>query len=111
MARKKNDTITDDTRRKSSPRMAAPCCERIETHTNTRIIKTVGRIRKCVCDDCGHVWKITGPFADELREYALTLSKSLTAAQRQKVGEVDAVVIEDALAKEMADDLRRLATT
>jgi len=111
MARKKNDTITDDTRRKSSPRVSAPCCERINTHKNTRIVMTRGRIRRCICDDCGHSWTITGPFADDLREYASNLSDSLAASPRQDVGGVNAVVIPDALAKEMAAELQKLATT
>ena len=32
-------------------------CPQSERHKNTRVYRTVSRIRYCVCDDCGATWK------------------------------------------------------
>ncbi len=45
-------------------RVFAGACPNKETHANTRVYKTDGLIRYCVCDDCGHTWKQTGPKAE-----------------------------------------------
>ena len=111
MARKKMDSDDGSERRKYAGVMECPPCERIESHTNTRIIRTRGKVRSCICDDCGHQWNIVGPFADALREYANNLSDSLRKSPRQQVGGQSAVVIADELAKEMAAQLRKLAIT
>ena len=48
-----------------SPVVFAGPCPRSDNHKNTRVYKTDGRIRRCVCDDCGETWKRTGPRAGE----------------------------------------------
>src|SRR5262245_25100149 len=55
-------------------------CPKSPTHTALRVYKTSGRTRHCVCDDCGHHWKISGPFVDELRNYAVELADGLATA-------------------------------
>ena len=37
-------------------KIAGPCPDS-KNHRNTRVYRTVGRIRYCVCDDCGTTWK------------------------------------------------------
>lgn len=91
--------------------MKAGPCPRSPKHSNTEIYKTVGRVRRCKCNDCGHTWKLTGPFADELREYAYNIADALNKTERVDVGEGMVVMIPDSLAKEMEGKLRELATT
>ena len=97
--------------RKASPRLTAGPCQREPKHTNTRIHKTTGRVRHCVCDDCGHTWKQTGPFADQLRGYAYKLAETLAGTAHAEVGGESVLIIEAKTARKIVDELRRLATT
>lgn len=40
-------------------------CQKTPAHRNTRVYRTDGPTRYCVCDDCGHTWKQIGPPAGE----------------------------------------------
>lgn len=98
--------------RVNAPRVAAGPCPNSPTHTQTRIYKVEGRIRRCKCNDCGATWKLTGPYADELREYAATLADVLERTPRvndDAAGNV--ILVEDTQAKEIAAKLRTLAAT
>jgi hypothetical protein len=44
-----------------TPQVRAGACPKSELHTATRVYKTLGEVRYCVCDDCGHTWKKHGP--------------------------------------------------
>jgi hypothetical protein len=61
------EPIEDRTPIKATPpkspakRVTAGPCELHKTHLRTRIYKTVNRTRYCVCDDCGHFWKVVIP--------------------------------------------------
>lgn len=46
-------------------RVHAGECPQGASHKSTRVYRTAGRIRFCVCDDCGHTWKKSGPPAEE----------------------------------------------
>jgi hypothetical protein len=46
-----------------TPQVFAVACPKNPGHLATRVYKTKGEIRYCVCDDCGHTWKQTGPLA------------------------------------------------
>lgn len=46
-------------------RVYAGPCPRASLHKNTRVYRTDGAVRYCVCDDCGRTWKKTGPVAAE----------------------------------------------
>lgn len=101
-----------EARRVSSPKVKAGECPLSDRHQHTKVYKTIGRVRHCRCDDCGHTWKLTGPFADELREYALNLSDTLKKAPRSSSeGGESVVMITDDQAKAIEADLRDLATT
>jgi hypothetical protein len=39
-------------------------CPKTPAHTNTRVYRTVGQTRYCVCDDCGHTFKRIAPAAE-----------------------------------------------
>jgi hypothetical protein len=39
------------------PKMKPGPCVRVPTHTNTKIYKTAGRVRYCICHDCGETWR------------------------------------------------------
>jgi len=92
------------------PRVNAQVCPSCKGHS-TRIYKTIGRIRRVCCDTCGHTWKQTGPFADELREYAMQFADSLKQAKPEQVGDGSYIILDVALAKELEETFRRLATT
>jgi len=102
---------TPQPRRVASPKMTAGECPINPAHEHTMIYKTVGRVRRCKCNDCGHTWKLTGPFADDLREYAVSLADTLRKAPRTKDGADDVILVTDKLATEIADKLHKLATT
>ncbi len=44
-------------------RVFAGPCPRAAAHTQTRVYRTAGRTRYCVCDSCGHTWKQVGEAA------------------------------------------------
>jgi hypothetical protein len=46
-----------------TPQVFAAECPKNPEHKATRVYRTVGAVRYCVCDDCGHTWKQTGPLA------------------------------------------------
>lgn len=96
--------------RVASPRVKAAACENCGSES-TRVYKTEGRIRRCVCDHCGTTWKLTGPFADELREYALNFADSLRNAGKEDIQGEKVVLIQATLADELERNFRRLATT
>jgi hypothetical protein len=48
-----------------SPQVFAGDCPKSPTHKQTRVYRTVGQTRYCVCDDCGHTWKQIGPAASK----------------------------------------------
>lgn len=85
-------------------------CPKSDNHTSTRIYKTAGRVRYCVCDECGENWKKSGPYAEEWREYATTLATSLDHTQRREVDGVSVLVMPDSAAVDIASTLRRLAS-
>lgn len=45
-------------------RVHAGPCPNSAHHNSTRVYKTNGRIRFCICDDCGCSWKKAGPPAE-----------------------------------------------
>lgn len=96
--------------RVASPRVRAAACENCGSQ-QTRVYKTEGRVRRCVCDHCGTTWKLTGPFADELREYALNFADSLRNAGKEEIEGEKVVLIQASLADELEKNFRRLATT
>lgn len=96
--------------RVASPKIRAAACGACGSE-HTRVYKTEGRIRRCVCDHCGTTWKLTGPFADELREYAMNFADSLQKAGREDVEGQKVVLISAELAAELEKEFRRLATT
>lgn len=96
--------------RVSSPKIKAQACESCGSNS-TRVYKTEGRIRRCVCDHCGNTWKLSGPFADELREYALNFADSLRGSTKEEVQGQKVLLISSDLADELEKNFRRLATT
>jgi hypothetical protein len=96
--------------RVASPKIRAAECASCGSG-QTRVYKTEGRVRRCVCDNCGTTWKLTGPFADELREYAMNFADSLQKAGREELEGQKVVLIPAELATELEKEFRRLAST
>lgn len=90
-------------------RASAGPCPKVESHTNTRIYRTDGATRYCVCDDCGTNWKQSGVPSDALDEFALRLAESFDQAPRVEDDGQQLVVFEDAALKDIAAQLRQLA--
>ena len=73
-------------------------CPQNKGHKNTRVYNTIGRVRHCVCDDCGHTWKQAGPFSDPLREFCVSqLVPTLKDAQAAKDEDGNVVLTADIL--------------
>lgn len=66
-SRRNQTTSVEPVRR---PRVFALACPVNPKHVATRVYRTDGETRYCVCDDCGATWKQIGPAAgeDELDE-------------------------------------------
>lgn len=91
-----------------SPRVQATPCPRNPAHTDTQVYKTKGQTRHCKCNQCGETWKLTGAFADPLKEFCRQLAESLDAAERVDDSGEPVVIFGDATAREIAADLRDL---
>jgi hypothetical protein len=53
-----------------TPQVFAGACPVSDSHENTRVYRTAGVTRYCVCDDCGKTWKKSGPPATPKKERA-----------------------------------------
>ena len=87
-----------------------PVCPRSEHH-KARVHRTVGRVRHCVCDDCGHEWQQAGEFANPMAETLQRIVKALDEAERTdlpdgKGGSVQVILIEAGAARQMASYCR-----
>lgn len=51
-----------------TPRVFAGPCPQSPHHKSTRVYRTVGVVRYCVCDNCGTTWKQQGPAAGAEKE-------------------------------------------
>ena len=94
--------------RVAAPKVLAGPCPRSERHQNTHIYRTAGRSRYCKCNDCGHTWKLTGPYADSLREYCATLAESLERASRVEHRGDQVILIDDKTARKIIKELKEL---
>ncbi len=90
-------------------RASAGPCPKNQNHVNTRIYSVKGRVRYCVCDDCGENWKQDAEPADALNEFAIRLAESFDQAERVDEDGQKFVVFEDAALKDIAAQLRRLS--
>lgn len=89
----------------------SPACPRSEHH-KSRVHRTVGRVRHCVCDDCGHEWQQAGEYANVMAETLNRVVKALEEAERTTVqdpksgGTVQVILIEAGAARQMASYCR-----
>lgn len=63
MAKNERLDRTESTQAVRTPKVFAGPCPRNPAHPQTRVYKTDGRVRRCICDDCGKTWKQIGPEA------------------------------------------------
>lgn len=103
MAKKTSEPVRQ---RVHSPRVSAGPCPRNETHENTRVYKTKGRVRHCKCNDCGETWKVTGDFADDLKNFVMELADELDSSERIDGDGGKVIVLSDETAKQISSDLR-----
>lgn len=88
-------------------------CPRNAGHPGARVHTTKGRIRHCVCDTCGEQWKITGPYADPLREYVLEYCESVDEGIRvqTEINGRPCVILTVDSARKLIRRLRELVAT
>lgn len=111
MAKSKDETKSTDNQapqRVKSPKVKAGECPKNKHHKNTRVYKTDGRTRRCKCNDCGHTWKITGDYADDLRQYVHELANDLENAGTIDTEDGPVVVLTDKTRQTIVSDLREL---
>jgi hypothetical protein len=85
-------------------------CPRSPDH-RARVHQTVGRIRRCICSDCGHEWQQVGEFANVMAETLNRVAKMLDEAERTEIpdgkgGKVYVVLIEAKAASQAANFCR-----
>ncbi len=92
-------------------RMRRAVCPVNPEHGRTRVYKTAGRTRHCVCDDCGKTWKQTGPKYSRSSEWADELAETLLKAARNPstIGDRQVVVMDLKSVVKMATHLQKLA--
>lgn len=61
----------------------------------TRVYKTQGVVRYCVCDECGNTWSKSGPLANPLIDLANEAVDLLANAEVVKTEDAKEVVIMD----------------
>lgn len=93
----------------SSPQVLSGPCPRNGSHRSTRVYKTSGRKRYCKCNDCGETWTMVGDFADPLRQFCHELAESLEQSPRDTVEGETVIVMDDATAKSITQQLRTLS--
>ncbi len=117
MAKKKTRTTH---REPVQPKRAqAGPCDRNPSHLNTRIFSVHGRVRYCVCDDCGHRWKmivsddeVDLPDVAPLVDYCTALASTLEKAEAVPAAEGSdekVVVLDETFARDTAKQLLELA--
>lgn len=81
-------------------RKFTPACPKSKHHS-ARVSRVRGRIRECVCSDCGHTWSQVGEYPDIRSETLSRIVKFLESAGRStfkhpETGEpVKVILIED----------------
>lgn len=88
----------------------SPACPRSPEH-RARVHQTVGRVRRCICDDCGHEWQQVGDYANVMAETLNRMARALDEAERTEIpdgrgGKVQVVLIDSGSAKQMASYCR-----
>jgi hypothetical protein len=93
-------------------RMRRAVCPVNPEHGRTRVYKTAGRVRHCVCDDCGKTWKQTGAKYSRASEWAEELAETLEKEARNcsTVGTRQVVVLDVNSVRKIATQLRNLAS-
>lgn len=93
-------------------RMRRAVCPVNPEHGRTRVYKTAGRTRHCVCDDCGKTWKQTGQKYSRASEWAEELAETLEKEARNPstMGTRLVVVLDVNSVRKIATQLRNLAT-
>lgn len=92
-------------------RKFGPVCPKSEHH-KARVKRTRGKIRECVCDDCGREWTQAGEYPDVRSETLHRLIKFLESAPRTtfkhpETGQpVKVVLIEDSTVKNWIRNFR-----
>jgi len=56
-----SETDASEAKAVRTPQVRAGACPKSDAHNATRVYRTIGEVRYCVCDDCGHTWKKSGP--------------------------------------------------
>lgn len=92
------------------PKVNAGPCPKSKSHPNTRVYRTKGQTRFCVCDDCGETWKKSGPLADADMQYLLDLADTLDNATTVKAGDSEVVCMESKTRNAVTAKLRKIAS-
>jgi len=94
-----------------SPKTTAGPCPRVKHHTNTRVYRTDGQTRYCVCDDCPDQtkWKVIAEYADEDRQWLAELADALAAAEPVETEDAKVIVLQLSLRDEIVTRLRTIA--
>lgn len=105
-----NDAKSEGSARVNLPRKMPLSCPNNATHRNTRVYTTKGRVRHCVCDDCGTTFKVAGDQADPLVEFARNLADSLEKAEPVAAadGKGQVILVDTVLVAEIVRQLRGL---
>ena len=101
-----------------SKKVRAAVCPKSENHTNTRVYRTVGKTRFCVCDECGETWKQIADEAENSEDgvenaglqFLADLAESLETSPTRDVDKVQSIVMPVSEIKLIVERLRAIAS-
>lgn len=93
-----------DTTKTERVRIEAGKCEACNATKGTRVYKTQGVVRYCVCDQCGNTWQKSGPLANPLIDVVQEAVEMLSGADIVKTeNAVEVVLIDVKAATDLAN--------
>jgi len=97
-------TNKNDAPKTERVRIEAGQCDACKAKTGTRVYKTQGVVRYCVCDQCGHTWQKSGPLANPLIDVVQEAVEMFSGADIVKTeNAVEVVLIDVKAATDLAN--------
>ena len=85
-------------------------CPKNSKHTRLRVYEITESTAYNVCDDCGATWQTDATLVEDLCAYCLRFAASLDAATRTTSYNDKVIVLEDRMARDIAETLRHLVS-
>ena len=85
-------------------------CPKNPKHTRLRVYEISGSTAFCVCDECGATWQTDATLVEDLCAYCLRFAAALDGGKRIDCHNDQVIILEDRMAREIAETLRHLVS-